>query len=152
VNVDNKWITPPNLAAYADALSAAKQRYSKKNGSPRRVGLDIPNVNEISNIDSSRDSVSKVLSFSITQYPQGGKNNKLIPYHSIAVNPKMPLGSQVFIRELQNRKLPDGTLHDGWVSADDHGGAIKGNRLDFFADERNKNFLEGLVHIYVHGQ
>lgn len=151
VNVDSKFITPPDPSAYADAVAAAKKYYSKKNGSPKRVGLSFTNVTAISNIDPSKDIVSQVFAFRVSHDAEG-KRGKLKAYYSIAVSSKIPIGSQVFIQELQNSKLPNGTIHDGWVSADDHGGAIKGNRIDFYADERNKSFLEGLVHLYVHGQ
>lgn len=58
---------------------------------------------------------------------------KLIPYRSVAVDPrKIPLGSVLFIPRAQGILLPNGTEHDGYFLAHDVGGAIKGKRLDLF--------------------
>lgn len=69
-------------------------------------------------------------------YGTGVKLWALTPFKSIAVDPKyIPYGSDVFIPELEGRQYKfEGRLriHDGWVKAQDTGGAIKGNHIDFF--------------------
>ena len=84
--------------------------------------------------------------FTFTKNPfgTGAGDCALIPYHSIAVDPKMiNLGSKVFIKETLNMLLPDGTIHDGIWMAEDTGSAIKENRVDLFVgDDRKGHFLD----------
>ena len=44
----------------------------------------------------------------------------------------VPLGEPLYIPEFDGMVLPDGSIHDGCVRADDTGGGIKGRKLDFF--------------------
>jgi 3D (Asp-Asp-Asp) domain-containing protein/peptidoglycan hydrolase-like protein with peptidoglycan-binding domain len=44
----------------------------------------------------------------------------------------VPRGSRVFILEFVGKKLPDGTIHDGWFDAVDTGGGIFGAHFDVF--------------------
>lgn len=44
----------------------------------------------------------------------------------------VPRGSRVFILEFVGKKLPDGTVHDGWFDAVDTGGGIFGAHFDVF--------------------
>ncbi len=61
---------------------------------------------------------------------------KLIPYKTIAVDPKViPLGTRVFIPEAKGALLPDGTKHDGIFYAEDMGSAIKDYHVDLFSKE-----------------
>jgi 3D (Asp-Asp-Asp) domain-containing protein len=68
---------------------------------------------------------------------RGASGRGLSPYKSIAVDPSVvPLGTRVYIPELAGKTMPDGSVHDGWVQADDTGGAILGNHIDFFVQDR----------------
>jgi len=58
---------------------------------------------------------------------------ELVPFHTIAVDPKqIPVGSVVRIEETVGMSLPDGSTHDGIWRAEDVGGAIKKDRVDLF--------------------
>jgi 3D (Asp-Asp-Asp) domain-containing protein len=73
------------------------------------------------------------------KFPNGvGKAGRnLDPYQSIAVDPSViPLGTRVYAKELVGVALPDGTTHDGWLLADDTGGRILGQHIDFFVEGR----------------
>lgn len=45
----------------------------------------------------------------------------------------LPRRTRFFILEWLGVKLPDGTIHDGWWTANDTGGGIDGNQCDLFA-------------------
>ena len=91
-------------------------------------------------------------------FGRGNGERPLIPYKSVAVDPKIvPIGEPMYIPELDGLVLPDGTVHDGCVRADDTGGHIKGNHVDFFVVTYAgfKELLEqtdGLDHITPHVQ
>jgi 3D (Asp-Asp-Asp) domain-containing protein len=71
----------------------------------------------------------------ITDFPfgRGAGLRPLIPFKSVAVDPRVvPLGEPLYIPEFDGMVLPDGSIHDGCVRADDTGGGIKGRKLDFF--------------------
>ena len=69
-------------------------------------------------------------------YGIGSKNNPLIPFVSIATDPKViPFGKRVYIKEAVGLRYVVGNqewIHDGIFRADDVGGAIKGNHIDVF--------------------
>ena len=66
-------------------------------------------------------------------YGRGAKQRPLIPFKSVAVNPTVvKIGEPLYIPEFDGLMLPDGTLHDGCVRADDTGGGIKQAKMDFF--------------------
>jgi 3D (Asp-Asp-Asp) domain-containing protein len=66
---------------------------------------------------------------------RGVQNRALEAFRSVAVDPRLiPIGSTIWVPELQGIELPDGTKHDGCLRADDQGGAIKGGKLDFFVE------------------
>jgi 3D (Asp-Asp-Asp) domain-containing protein len=70
------------------------------------------------------------------EYPfgRGAGSRTLVPFKSVAVDPKLiPIGEPLYLPELDGIALPDGSIHDGCVRADDTGGAIKRRKLDFFA-------------------
>jgi 3D (Asp-Asp-Asp) domain-containing protein len=70
----------------------------------------------------------------------GVQGRPLVPFRSIAVDPRMiPIGAPVWVPELAGVRMPDGSLHDGCLRADDQGGAIKFEKLDFFV-ESYQNF------------
>jgi 3D (Asp-Asp-Asp) domain-containing protein len=65
----------------------------------------------------------------------GVQSRPLVPFRSIAVDPKMiPIGAPVYVPELVGIPMPDGSVHDGCLRADDMGGAIKNGKLDFFVE------------------
>lgn len=66
---------------------------------------------------------------------KGGQQRPLLPFKSVAVDPRfVPLGTTLYLPELRGLPLPDGTLHDGCVRADDTGGNIRRRELDFFVE------------------
>jgi len=69
------------------------------------------------------------------EYPfgRGAGQRPLIPFKSVAVDPRViRLGEPLYIPEFDGMTLPDGSIHDGCVRADDTGGGIKGRKMDFF--------------------
>lgn len=79
-----------------------------------------------------------------SKWGDGVKNYSLVPYRTIAVDPKkIPYGSVVFIESAKGKKitLDDGTsfIHDGLFFAGDTGGAIKGNHIDVFTGNDKKH-------------
>lgn len=84
-------------------------------------------------------------------YGRGIGNCALIPFHTIAVDPKkIPLGSIVKIDKTVGMRLPDGSVHDGIWRAEDVGGAINNDRIDIFTgDDRLGTTLEkhGITHL-----
>lgn len=72
----------------------------------------------------------------------GVQGRRLQAFRSIAVDPRLiPIGATVYIPELAGIHMPDGTIHDGCLRADDQGGAIKNAKIDFFV-ESYLNFKE----------
>ncbi len=68
---------------------------------------------------------------------RGAAGRALQPYHSIAVDPSViALGTRLYSPELAGKTMPDGSTHDGYLLADDTGGAIKGNHIDFFVKDK----------------
>jgi hypothetical protein len=66
-------------------------------------------------------------------FGRGAGQRPLIPFKSVAVDPKViPIGEPIYIPELDGVLLPDGSVHDGCVRADDTGGGIKKRKMDFF--------------------
>jgi 3D (Asp-Asp-Asp) domain-containing protein len=66
-------------------------------------------------------------------FGRGAGQRPLIPFKSVAVDPRViRLGEPLYIPEFDGMVLPDGSIHDGCVRADDTGGGIKGRKMDFF--------------------
>lgn len=66
-------------------------------------------------------------------YGRGAGQQPLIPFKSVAVDPALiPIGEPLYIPEFDGLFLPDGSIHDGCVRADDTGGNIKKREMDFF--------------------
>lgn len=66
-------------------------------------------------------------------YGRGAGRRPLVPFRSVAVDPRViAIGEPLYFPELDGIRLPDGTIHDGCVRADDTGGAIKHRKIDFF--------------------
>lgn len=63
------------------------------------------------------------------------------PFRSIAIDPKtFAMGRWYYVPELDGLTLPSpasGKVHDGCVHADDVGGAVKGDLVDFFVGEHS---------------
>jgi 3D (Asp-Asp-Asp) domain-containing protein len=66
-------------------------------------------------------------------FGRGAGKRPLIPFKSVAVDPKViAIGEPLYIPEFDGLTLPDGSMHDGCVRADDTGGGIKKRKMDFF--------------------
>jgi 3D (Asp-Asp-Asp) domain-containing protein len=66
-------------------------------------------------------------------FGRGAQRRPLVPFKSVAVDPRLvPIGEPLYIPEFDGMRLPDGSVHDGCVRADDTGGGIKLRKLDFF--------------------
>jgi 3D domain len=66
-------------------------------------------------------------------FGRGAGTRPLIPFKSVAVDPRVvPIGEPLYVPEFDGLVLPDGSIHDGCVRADDTGGGIKRRKLDFF--------------------
>ena len=76
------------------------------------------------------------------QWGTAGTGRSLLPFRTIAVDPKVvKLGSLLYVPLLEGRTMPGrapwgGYVHDGCVVADDTGGHISGNRIDLFVGRR----------------
>lgn len=66
-------------------------------------------------------------------FGRGAGQRALVPFRSVAVDPELvAIGEPLYIPEFDGIMLPDGTMHDGCVRADDTGGGIKKRKMDFF--------------------
>lgn len=78
----------------------------------------------------------------------GAPGYRLIPYRTVAVDPKrIKLGSVLYVPALVGVRLPSGEAHDGFVFAHDIGQGITGNRIDLFVgfEDDLDNTLTGLT-------
>jgi 3D (Asp-Asp-Asp) domain-containing protein len=77
-----------------------------------------------------------------TRFGVGTKNRALLPFVSVAVDPRrVKIGTRLYIPELDGMKMPGQKpwgdfIHDGCVVADDVGGGVRDSHLDFFAYDR----------------
>ena len=86
------------------------------------------------------------------KYPWGAgvAQRPLSPFESIAVDPRhIKIGTSLYVAELDGLTMPGigdsgGFVHDGCVVADDRGGGVRGQQIDFFAAQRGhyKNFFK----------
>ncbi|HLL21966.1 MAG TPA: 3D domain-containing protein [Kofleriaceae bacterium] len=82
--------------------------------------------------------------FKVTEQQWGtsGNGRPLQPFRTVAVDPKVvKLGSLLYIPLLEGRTMPGhspwgGFVHDGCVVADDTGGGIKNQQIDFFVGRK----------------
>jgi 3D (Asp-Asp-Asp) domain-containing protein len=66
-------------------------------------------------------------------FGRGAGSRPLVPFKSVAVDPKLiPIGEPLYLPEFDGLLMPDGSIHDGCVRADDTGGGIKKRKMDFF--------------------
>jgi len=77
-------------------------------------------------------------------FGDGVRNYKLVPFRTIAVDPKLiPFGSVIYIPEARGNLIPlvDGRQieHDGYFFAADTGGAIRDNHIDVFIGSAARN-------------
>jgi 3D (Asp-Asp-Asp) domain-containing protein len=71
------------------------------------------------------------------KYGLGSTGCRLIPYRTIAVDPRfVKLGTKVYIPQMKGAQLPDGTIHDGMFIAADRG-HFRGAHVDFFVGTRS---------------
>lgn len=75
--------------------------------------------------------------FKVSDQPWGigASNRPLVPFRSLAVDRKLiEIGTALWIEQLDGVDIPGTfpTLHDGCVVADDVGGRITGERIDWF--------------------
>jgi 3D (Asp-Asp-Asp) domain-containing protein len=72
----------------------------------------------------------------------GTENRTLVPFRSVAVDRNViAIGTSLYVSELDGLLMPGdpptgGFVHDGCLLADDVGGAIGGQRIDFFSGLR----------------
>lgn len=67
-----------------------------------------------------------------SKYGLGTTGCRLIPYRTIAVDPRfVALGTKIYIPQLKGTLLPDGTTHDGMFIAADRG-HFRGAQVDLF--------------------
>jgi 3D (Asp-Asp-Asp) domain-containing protein len=73
----------------------------------------------------------------------GVAKRALSPFRSVAVDPDhVAIGQMLYIPELEGLTMPGrkpwgGFVHDGCVVADDRGGNVRGQQLDFFTGRRS---------------
>jgi len=84
--------------------------------------------------------------FRIVEQPWGvgAGNRPLVPFRSLAVDRNLiPIGTALWIEQLDGIDIPGTfpTLHDGCVVADDIGGRITGEHIDWFVG-RQPYYLE----------
>ncbi|CAN5797728.1 hypothetical protein BH11MYX2_BH11MYX2_05410 [soil metagenome] len=66
-------------------------------------------------------------------FGKGAGWRAIVPFKSVAVDRDLvPIGTPLYIPEFDGMQLPDGSIHDGCVRADDTGGGIKKRKMDFF--------------------
>jgi 3D (Asp-Asp-Asp) domain-containing protein len=77
-------------------------------------------------------------------FGRGAGWRPLVPFKSVAVDPRLiAIGEPIYVPELDGLLLPDGSVHDGCVRADDTGGHIKVRKMDFFVvTQENFKFLD----------
>jgi 3D (Asp-Asp-Asp) domain-containing protein len=69
---------------------------------------------------------------SSSKYGLGSTGCRLIPYRTIAVDPRFVRhGTRIYIPQLKGAELPDGTIHDGMFIAADRG-HFRGAHVDIF--------------------
>ena len=66
-------------------------------------------------------------------FGRGAGRRPLVAFRSVAIDPELvSIGEPIYIPEFDGMVLPGGDVHDGCVRADDTGGNIKKQKLDFF--------------------
>jgi 3D (Asp-Asp-Asp) domain-containing protein len=83
-------------------------------------------------------------------FGDGVKNYVLVPYRTIAVDPKkVPYGTVLFIPKARGVRLLTASgkavTHDGYFFAGDTGGAIKGDHIDVFCGNSSSNCFSDFI-------
>jgi 3D (Asp-Asp-Asp) domain-containing protein len=87
----------------------------------------------IVNFEEKRDGAWRYLVVRGAPYGIGEDGYKLIPFRTVAVDPKViKIGTVLYIPALKGIRLPSGEVHDGFVFAHDTGQGIDGDRIDVF--------------------
>jgi len=99
--------------------------------------LDCRQCKKYSKTKLQTKSWGKVVWRKTDGFGDGVMNFRLIPFRTIAVDPKfIPYGTVIYIPSAKGKTivLPDGkkAIHDGYFFAGDTGGAIKENHVDLF--------------------
>jgi 3D (Asp-Asp-Asp) domain-containing protein len=81
--------------------------------------------------------------WSRTPYGLDALGCPLVPYRTVAVPPRIPLGTTLYIPETVGLRLPDGTRHDGVWYATDRGVGIDGDRIDLFMHQGRASMATG---------
>ena len=92
-------------------------------------------VNYIGKCKCSKKSACYALAPDDAPYGLGSKSNALEPFRSVATDKKdIEKGTILYVKELDglSMPMPYGFEHDGCVRADDNGGGVEGQHLDFF--------------------
>jgi 3D (Asp-Asp-Asp) domain-containing protein len=66
----------------------------------------------------------------------------------------VPIGTKALVIDLIGTILPDGSIHDGWVTSNDTGGAIFGKHFDLFTGTQNyarTTYYPQLGHVWFSG-
>ena len=138
---------------YAEVLAYHRQAYAKSDKRRREEGKK-PTPTAYSGIVVENDRVVRAFTFHEVPASRRGigygllRGIPLVPFRTLAadightkyqVEPKwkgkgglVPPGTQVYIKEYDGLRLPDGTTHDGWFIVNDTGGAIFGAHFDVF--------------------
>lgn len=139
---------------------------------------DLPTHPEYAGIRLSADksSVTAVMAFTVVQPAQYGVGYGLgklgLPYNpfkSVATDigayntsdsryrghgGLVPSGTKILIGDLIGLNLPDGTVHDGWVTANDTGSAIFGAHFDLFTGSLSaakSMYYPSFAHVWFDG-
>jgi 3D (Asp-Asp-Asp) domain-containing protein len=85
------------------------------------------------NLDEPVNGQPRYLAVHNARFGLGAPGYKLIPYRTIAVDPRrIKLGTVLYVPSLAGIALPSGEVHDGFCFAHDVGHGITGDRIDIF--------------------
>lgn len=83
------------------------------------------------NLDSGKNTFLEVNRKKAPYGLGSDDDNALEPWVSVASN-DLKIGTTLYIKELDGKKLPDGKKHNGCVRVDDKGWSFDGCQLDFY--------------------
>lgn len=81
--------------------------------------------------------------WSRTPYGLDALGCPLMPYRTVAVPPRIPLGTVLYIPETVGLRTADGARHDGVWYATDRGVGIDGDRIDLFMRQGRASMATG---------
>lgn len=100
------------------------------------------------NLDEPVDGRPRYLVVRNAPFGIGAPGYKLIPYRTVAVDPKrIELGTVLYVPALAGIKLPTGEIHDGFCFAHDTSTSVAENEIDIFIgfDEETAGALSHLL-------